>query len=373
MRIAILAAEPVKTHGWGRYARDLIVALAEAGHAITLITSTGAARRTDLPVTDYHLTLPPLTPAPRFSSLHLLRQIVPVRRMVKGCDLIHVVAEPYVLAAPGNYPLIVTAHGTYVPQTARRPVSGLLYRSAYRRAFILCCSSYTERQVKAVLPDARTRVITNGVDFDLYHRPVDPARLPKKAGPTVLAVGQHKSRKGFHILAQAMRRVRAVIPDAQAVFIGDTSDTAYVEAIREQLAADGLTGAVQILGRTPEEILLGWYHAADVFALPGIDTGGRFEGFGLVYLEAGAAGLPVIGTSNSGGAQDAIRDGETGLLVPPNDPDATADAIIKLLRDPELRARMGAAGIAYAGQNTWKQVAQRVTEVYTSLTAEAKA
>ncbi len=368
MRIAILAANPVKTHGWGRYAHDLIIALAGQGHQIVLITSTDAASRTDLPVTDYYLALPPLTPAPRFSSLRLLKEINNVRRMVETCGLAHVVAEPYVLSVPGNHPLVVSAHGTYVPQTSQRRVTGVLYRHAYRRALILCGSSYTERRVRAVLPDARTRVITYGVDFDFYHRPVDPAHLPKKAGPTILAVGQHKPRKGFHILAQAMKHVCAAIPDAQAVFIGDTSDKAYVEGIQAQLAADGLTNAVQILGRVPEETLLGWYHAADVFTLPGIYTGGRFEGFGLVYLEASAAGLPVVGTLNSG-AEDAIRDGETGFLVPQNDPGAVAQTVIRLLSDDDLRREMGAAGAAYARQNTWEHVAGRVLAAYESMAA----
>ena len=87
-------------------------------------------------------------------------------------------------------------------------------------------------------------------------------------------------------------------------------DRATVSNVVQQLEADGLQEAVHILGRVPDETLLGWYHAADVFALPAINVGGKFEGYGLVYIEASAAGLPVVGTLDCG-AEDAIRDGET--------------------------------------------------------------
>lgn len=356
----MLAADPAGPHGWGRYTRDLIVALAPQGIEIVLITAEDATKPADLPVAGYHRVLPSLTPAQRLSSLRLLRAIAFVRRLVIGCDVVHVVAEPYVLAAPSRFPMIVTAHGTYVPQTVKRPLIGTLYRYAYRRSALICVSSYTERQVRTAVPDAKTVVIPNGVDVARYRQPVP---LPAKNAPTILVVGQIKARKGFHILAQALPQIRAAIPNAEAVFIGDTSDQTYCESIRAQLAANGLSDAVHWLGRVPDETLLGWYQAADVFALPAVNVGNRFEGFGLVYLEASAAGLPVIGTLDCG-AEDAIWDGETGYLVPQNDPDALAQAAIHLLSDPELRTKLGSAGAAYAEQHTWDQVAQRVIDVY---------
>jgi len=105
-----------------------------------------------------------------------------------------------------------------------------------------------------------------------------------------------------------------------------------------------------------------------VFALPSINIGGRFEGFGLVYLEAGAAGLPVIGTLGCG-AEEAIVDGETGFLVPQYDVEALAGAIIRLLTDADLRARMGAAGRARAAAFSWTNVAAQVRAVYESAPA----
>ncbi len=360
MRVAMLTTAPIPTHGWGRYTRELVTALAAQGVQIDLIAATDAPPQTELPVSTYHRVLPSLTPAWRFSGLRLLASIPAVGRLTAGCDVIHVVAEPYALAAPSAHRLVVTAHGTYLPRTAANPIFGVLYRWIYRRAAVICVSTYTERQAQLALPGLHTVVIPNGVDVTRYQQPGIP---PAKRGPTVLAVGQFKARKGYHILAQALRQVRDSIPDAQAVFIGEPSDSSYRAQIQAQLDADGLQDAVHLLGRVPDDVLLGWYHAADVFALPAINIGGKFEGYGLVYAEASAAGLPVVGTLDCG-AEDAIRDGETGFLVPQNDPAAVAEALIRLFKDPDLRARMGAAGRAFACEHTWERVAGRVLDVY---------
>lgn len=385
MRVAMLSVAPVSTHGWARYTRDLITALAGQGAAIVLITSTDADPQTDLPVAAYHRILPSLIDGRRFTTFRMLAAIPKVQRLTAGCDVVHAVVEPYAILTLLSRCVVVTAHGTYVPMTIARSIVGALYRRAYRRATLLCVSSYTEQQVRAVLPGVRTVMIPNGVDVARFQRPhpqplstsregspsrTVPPRYAVERGvggeanpPTVLAVGQVKPRKGYHILARAMRLVRETIPNAQAVFIGTISDPAYRERVQRQVNADGLTDAIHWLGRVPDDELLDWYHAADVFALPALNVDGRFEGFGLVYLEASAAGLPVIGTRDCG-AEDAIREGETGFLVPQNDPAATAQAIIRLLQEADLRKRMGAAGAALARQHRWDQVAQRVLDLY---------
>jgi glycosyltransferase involved in cell wall biosynthesis len=249
--------------------------------------------------------------------------------------------------------------------TSARPIVGGLYRRIYRRSPLICVSSYTGEQVSAALPGVSTTVIPNGVDADRYAHPAK-ATKPDKRGPTILAVGQMKPRKGYHILIEAICQVRDTIPDVQVICIGDTSDASYRDTIQAQIDAARLSDSVHLLGRVPDDVLLGWYHTADVFALPSVNVDGRFEGFGLVYLEASAAGLPVVGTLGCG-AEDAIRDGETGFLVPQNDPAAIAQALVRLLRDAGLRAQMGAAGTAFAQQNTWARVAERVRAVYGSI------
>lgn len=333
-----------------------------AGHAVSIITGIDTPESLDLPEgVAVQRVLPSIMKPKRFNSPRLLAAGSTVRRLTAHADVVHVLAEPYALACGGvDRPLWITAHGTYLPLTlARRPWAGL-YRRVYDRARIVCVSRYTEEQVRAVYPAGQTLVIPNGVDIQAVRRSVAPIA---KRGLTVISVGQLKPRKGFHILARAMKHVREKIPDAHAIFIGDDSDSGYVDGIRAQLAVDGLTDVVRIAGRVSDEIKIGWLQAAEVFALPALNTGGKFEGFGLVYLEASAAGLPVIGTLGCG-AEDAIIDGETGYLIDQDDEQATADRIIRLLGDGALRQRMGAAGWEFAESHTWERMTARILQAY---------
>jgi phosphatidylinositol alpha-1,6-mannosyltransferase len=158
------------------------------------------------------------------------------------------------------------------------------------------------------------------------------------------------------------------VPDAQLVITGRQDDPAYRSRIEAQIARLGLASAVHLPGVVPEDTLIGWYQHADVFALPSLNVGDRFEGFGLVVLEAGACGLPVVGTRGSG-VEEAVIEGETGLLVPQDDAPALAAAITRLLDDPALRARMGETGRQHARQQDWSAVAARVRAVYESALA----
>ena len=291
-----------------------------------------------------------------------------MHRAVSGCDLVHVMAEPYSLLAAlaaGKCPLVVTAHGTYVPHTARRQITGWLYRQAYRRAHLIAVSRHTAAQVQAILPDANLTVIRNGVHFARFQV---PAPAPAKTGPTVLASGGVKPRKGTHVLVAAMALVRERVPGAQLVVTGRQDDLPYLAKVKRQIAQLGLESAVHLVGQIPEPELRGWYQHADVFALPSLATGGKFEGFGLVFLEASASGLPVVGTTGSG-VEEAVIDGQTGLLVPPDNAPALADAITRLLTDAPLRQKMGAAGRDYARTQDWSVVAGQVIALYRQLLA----
>jgi phosphatidylinositol alpha-1,6-mannosyltransferase len=365
MRIGLLAPELSEAHGWGRYSLDLARALLAQGD-VELVIAASAASPGDggLAHAGYYPILPPLVPAGRWKTPRALRATPRLWRIFRGCDVIHALAEHYLPAAAlvaGRRPLVVTAHGTYLPYSLGRRGVGPLYQWAARRATIVPVSNYTARRVAEALPGARVRIVYNGVHAERFA--AVPATLPTPAGPTVLGVGVNKARKGFHVLITALARVREAVPDAQLVICGDTSDTPYQETLAGLIAAHGLGEAVHILGRVPDETLLGWYHAADVFALPAVNVGGRFEGFGLVYLEAGAAGLPAIGTFGCG-AEDAIDDGRTGYLIPQEDPTTLADRLVGLLGDPDLRARMGAAGRAKALGQTWEEVAAQMRSVY---------
>ena len=237
------------------------------------------------------------------------------------------------------------------------------------RAHLVAVSDYTAGRVRDVLPDVELSVIRNGVHADHFQRPV-PA--PDKHGPTILATGGVKRRKGTHLLVDALEKVRRHVPDAQLVVTGIQDDLHYLALIEDQIAEAGLSDCVHLLGMIDESELLAWYQHADVFALPSLNVGDRFEGFGLVFLEASAAGLPVIGTRGSG-VEEAVVAGETGLLVPQHDLDALASAIRRVLTDTDLRDRLGTAGRAYARTQDWSVVAERVAALYAQLLRESTA
>jgi glycosyltransferase involved in cell wall biosynthesis len=366
--VAFLTPALDSGYGWARYALELARALGDQGVEVVALTQRDAPPPSGVTLADVRPVLPHLVPPTRGFLARSALAATRVRRAVAGCDLLHVIAElysPLGAWSTGPRPLIVTAHGTYLPQTIRRRVVGGLYRRAYRRARVLAVSEYTAAQVRAALPGTALTVIRNGVPVDRFQQ---PAPAPDKRGPTVLASGGVKTRKGTHILVEAAARVRDQVPDLQVIVTGRQDDAPYLARIQGQIAALGLADTVHLPGMIPEDELIGWYQHADVFALPSLNVGERFEGFGLVFLEASASGLPVIGTTGSG-VEEAVVDGETGLLVPQDDAPALAVAITRLLTDDALRARLGSAGRAYAQTQDWGTIAARVAALYEQVLA----
>lgn len=370
MHIGILAAKLTANSGWEHYSQVLVDSLAKAGHEVTvLVPHTMELSDDEL---DYTLVpiLPDVTPTePRF-LFKLLDALPSARMMLLECDVIHCAVEMYApLAArlAGHRPLVMTVHGSYAryPQQRRWTVS-LIYKRAYRRAVMACVSHYTEQVVQQVLPGVQTQVIANAVDAERFANL--PSLAEPKRGPTVITAGGIKRRKGTLQLVQAMATVRDAIPDVQCIVLGTTSaEPNYVAQVEDEIQRLHLQDTVHLLGFVPEETLLGWYEAADVFVLPSMNDGWKFEGFGLVHLEASAAGLPVIGTDNSG-VVDAIDDGVTGLIVSQaNVADELPPAIIRLLSEPELAQQMGAAGRQKAQTATWEHVADQLVALYESL------
>ena len=314
--------------------------------------------------------LPTVDPLERGMLGGQIRLVPAARKALADCDIVHTTVELYApLAAltAGNRPLVITGHGTYVRLPNRQGASGMAYRRAFRRGTLACVSHYTAREAQLALPGVRTVVIPNGIDAARFES-LPPA---DKDGRTVLFVGAVKPRKGVLPLVEAMARVRDHIPGARCWIAGALDqEPAYVAQVRAAIEAHGLHESVELLGRVPPEDLLPRYAAADVFALPSLNLSGRFEGFGLALLEASAAGLPVIGSRDCG-AEDAVRAGETGLLVAQEHiEDGLTEAIIRLLTNAEERARMGAAGRAFAATQTWDAAARSLVALYERLLRE---
>jgi phosphatidylinositol alpha-mannosyltransferase len=198
------------------------------------------------------------------------------------------------------------------------------------------------------------KVIPNGVDVGRFANAVPIARW-QDGTPNVLFVGRHESRKGLLDLLKAHRILRKTGLDSRLLVVG--SGPQEREA-RRYVATRGLQG-VEFLGRVSDDAKAQLFRTADVFASPA--TGG--ESFGIVLLEAMAAGTPVV-CSDIHGYKGVVRRGREGLLVPPRAPRELAMAIDRLLRDQGLREQMGAAGQARAEEFSWPRVTAKVEEYY---------
>ncbi len=362
LKIGLLTCELTHKHGWAHYSLSLIQALQRLGVEMTIIAARNTPPINGLAV---HPLLPNTNPRERFLLPKMALRTSAISRLLRDCHVVHATVEPYAPAAmwaASDKPLIVTGHGSYMrlSQERRWPFNAL-YGRVFERAHVVCVSHYTESVVHAVLPAAHTSVVNNGVDIERFsYTPRTKTELKM-----VLSVGAVKPRKGTLELVRAMAEVRRQIPDAQCVIIGSlTQEIAYVGQIRAAIRDLHLEDCVQLLGHVPDETLMRWYRDADIFVVPSMNDGWKFEGYGIVYLEASAAGLPVIGTTENGG-EDAIDDGITGLLVPQDEvAEKLPEAIIHLLTHPELAAQMGAAGRAKAERQTWNHVTQEMVALY---------
>jgi phosphatidylinositol alpha-mannosyltransferase len=198
------------------------------------------------------------------------------------------------------------------------------------------------------------KVIPNGVDVARFATAVPIARW-QDGTPNVLFVGRHEPRKGLLDLLKAHRILRRTGGKSRLLIVG--SGPQEREA-RRYVATRGLNG-VEFLGRVTDDEKAQLYKTADVFASPA--TGG--ESFGIVLLEAMAAGTPIV-ASDIHGYKGVVRRGREGLLVPPRQPRELAIAIDRLIGDPALRERMGAAGRVRAEEFSWPRVTAKVDDYY---------
>ncbi|MFI6596946.1 glycosyltransferase family 4 protein [Nonomuraea sp. NPDC050536] len=265
-------------------------------------------------------------------------------------------AAPLGLMAPrlreaGARRIVMLTHG-HEASWAATP----LFREALRRIgehadVVTYLGEYTRARLATVIAQEKLVRLAPGVDVDLFH----PAAPGEGRRPTVLCVSRLVPRKGQDQLIRAWPRVLAAVPDAELVLVGGGPDRRRLERLA------GGAPSIRFAGSVPAERLPGYYAAASVFAMPcrtrlrGIDV----EGLGIVFLEASASGLPVV-AGDSGGAPDAVRHGETGLVVDGTDVAEVSAALVELLTDPERARKLGAEGRQWVAREwAWDLVAAR--------------
>ncbi len=268
-------------------------------------------------------------------------------------------------------PVVLTFHGVELTWTRGRwPILTPLLRHFIRTAdAVTANSSYTAGMIQRVY-DREVVRIPFGATIEPV-APPGPAAVSTEGRPfELLFVGRLVERKGVHYLLEALARLRTDVPVYLRV-VGDGPMRGMLERRARDL---GVADRVRFDGFVPNDVLSHRFATCDAFVLPAVvDAKGDTEGLGVVLVEALTYGKPVI-ASAAGGIVDVIRDGETGILVPPGDTAALAGAIERLVADPDLGAALAAGGQAHVEREfSWPVIIDRLVSLYRELAAPRKA
>lgn len=269
-------------------------------------------------------------------------------------------------------PYVILCHGNDLRYCLGMNVDGMVARLLVRDATLMLANSrFTAERIRRQASYGRPiEVLNPGVDPRHFHPKVSTAEVRQKynldRGQTLLTVGRLVERKNIEGMLCALPQVVEQIPNLLYLIVGDGEEREQLETLSEQL---GLGPYVRFLGHVEGDLLPALYCASDLFVMASFEqkNGQDYEGFGIVFSEANACGLPVIG-GRSGGMTDAVVDGETGLLVDPQNTDEIAAAIVRLLTDRDLACRLGENGRRRVVQElTWEKVTARLVEYFASI------
>lgn len=277
------------------------------------------------------------------------------------------------LRAAGVTHQVAQTHGHEAGWAALPGARGLLRRIGRHVDVVTYLGDYFRtRLARAIGPGgARLERLAPGVDTAKFRPDLvagEGAAIRRELGladrPVIVCVSRLVPRKGQDTLIRALPEVRRRVRDAALLIVSGGPDA---DRLRKLARASGVADHVVFTGSVPAEALPHYYAAGDVFAMPCRSRRGglEVEGLGIVYLEASATGLPVV-AGDSGGAPDAVRDGETGFVVGGRDVPALADRLVTLLSDRALAERMGKAGRAWVETDwRWDVIADRMATLLT--------
>jgi len=251
---------------------------------------------------------------------------------------------------PGH--LYLTFHGSEVLKYHSRIHHRLMLGKLIERADrISVVSQFTHRLLTHRFPEAAKKTILTPCALRSHFKSIPRPQSKTDKKVIILTVGRLHPRKGQGFVINALRELPQELKDRVEYWIvGNGKSGQYQKKLDKLIERSGIT--VKLLRNAEDDALESIYRQADIFAMTSINYKNSVEGFGLVYLEASACGLPVV-AHHVGGVPDAVVDGETGLLVPPGDIHALTQAFERLISNPELRHKMGSRGRKWSQKNKW--------------------
>jgi phosphatidylinositol alpha-mannosyltransferase len=251
-------------------------------------------------------------------------------------------------------PLVATFHA-YADRSLLLSAAAPALRRIWKRLAVRVAVSHAAAAFVSRVGKGDLRIVPNGADVEMFAS-AEPARLPE--GRRLLFVNRLDPRKGFRVMVAAFRVLASERPDVVLIVAGDGPERPAVQDLPNEIRE-----RVVMLGNVPHEELPPYHAASEVFCAPAT---GR-ESFGIVLVEAMAAGLPMV-ASDIPGYREVVRDGIDGMLVPPRDPPALARAVSEILDDPDTAKRLGEAGRSRARRYSWDIVAGEIEEIYREAT-----
>jgi phosphatidylinositol alpha-1,6-mannosyltransferase len=253
-------------------------------------------------------------------------------------------------------PVMLWSHGSDLLRVQRIPGGRAVLRWTLSQAdWLIANSMATRLQMERLGQDpARIRVIHPPVEHERFHPDVDPTPIRERhaigGAPVILTVARLVEKKGIDAVLRALPSILHAVPEVRYLIVGDGPLRLQLQALAEDL---GVARHVLFLGAVEHNSpdLPRYYSACDVYVMPSrsLPGCGEVESFGISYLEAGACGKPVV-AGRSGGVEEAVEDGVTGLLVDPLDVNEIVNAIVKILKNGELARRLGENGRKRAAQ-----------------------
>lgn len=392
MRTLILSWEypPRIIGGLGRHVYQLATSLAARGidvHVITKDHPGAPDYEKSEGVNIYRVvSYPPQIPQDEWVpwtlqfNVAILEKAVALINELKKVDVIHahdwlVTHAAASLKHAYRIPVVATIHATeygrhqgHLPSEMSKLIHQIEWWLTFESSRTICCSRYMMEQITDIfdLPSDKVEVIPNGIDFESFKPSEDAARLRRKYVPEadkmVFFVGRLVYEKGVQTVIEAMPIILSEVPNVTFIVAGSGP---HMNQLKSQVESLELEDKVKFTGYIDTDSLCGLYASADITVIPSL-----YEPFGMVALESIAMDTPTI-VADTGGLKEIVIHEETGLKFEPGNPRSLADAMLRILKDPELARRLTIDARAYMGEKySWDWIARKTTEVYKKAMSE---